>query len=137
MKTFLASVLVLLAGPALGHHSYSMFDGSKTRTVSGVLAKVEWSNPHVFVWMYVPNPKAATGYDLYAFENGSTNVLARRGWSATTLKAGEKLSVDYWPLKDGRTGGFFKKATHEDGRVTHGVPGPGASNTAREALRGR
>jgi hypothetical protein len=115
-----------LAGPALAHHSYAMFDGSKTLTVTGTVAKLEWMNPHVYVWVHVPNPKTAGGYDLYAFENGSTNTLARMGWTQKTLMPGEKISVQYWPLKDGRTGGHFLKATHEDGHVSHGIGGPNA-----------
>jgi hypothetical protein len=103
-----------------------MFDGTRTLTVTGTVAKLEWVNPHVYVWVYVPNPKAASGYDLYAFENGSTGVLSRLGWSKNTFAVGEKISVDYWPLKDGRTGGHFVKATHADGRVAMGAGGPGA-----------
>src|SRR5262245_22812316 len=105
-----------------------MFDGSKTVVVSGTVATVEWANPHVFIWVYVPNPKAAKGFDLYGFSSGSTHVLSRNGWSPTTLKPGEKISVEYWPLKDGRTGGHFMKATHEDGHVSRGVSGPNGVN---------
>ena len=110
--------------PAQAHHSYAMFDGTRTLTVKGTVAKIEWTNPHVFVWVYVPNTAAKDGYDLYAFENGSTNVLARRGWSKTTLDVGEEVSIEYWPLQDGRTGGHFRAATHSDGRVTRGAGGP-------------
>jgi hypothetical protein len=117
------------ATPAHAHHSYAMFDGAQTRTVAGTIAKLEWSNPHVFVWVYVPNA-ARTGHDLYAFENGSTNVLARRGWSKTTLAPGELVTVEYWPLKDGRNGGHFRLARHADGRITRGVGGPRGADGA-------
>ena len=111
----------------VAHHSYAMFDGTKTLSVSGTVAKLEWSNPHVYVWVYVHNAAASTGYDVYAFENGSTGVLARLGWSKSTFTVGERITVDYWPLKDGRTGGHFLKATHADGRVERGAGGPGAT----------
>jgi hypothetical protein len=124
VKTLVTLMSVLLAGSAFAHHSYAMFDGSKVVTVTGTVAKLEWVNPHVFIWVHVPSPKSSSGYDLYAFSNASTNLLERRGWSATTLKAGETVTVDYWPLKDGRTGGQFIRATHEDGRVTQGFGGP-------------
>jgi hypothetical protein len=119
-------VTTITSAPLRAHHSYAMFDGTKTLTVTGTVAKIEWVNPHVYVWVYVPNPKAPSGYDLYAFENGSTGVLSRLGWSKSTFAAGEKISVDYLPLKDGRTGGHFVKATHADGRITKGAGGPGA-----------
>lgn len=137
VKTLIAAMSILLVSSAWGHHSYAMFDGSKILTVSGSVAKLEWSNPHVFIWVYVPNPKVPTGHDLYGFSNASTNVLARNGWSPTTLKVGEKVSVHYWPLKDGRTGGQFIKAIHEDGHVTWGRGGPGGVNDPRETLRER
>jgi len=129
-----AAAFLALTSAASAHHSYAMFDGSKTVTVKGFVAKLDWTNPHVFIWLHVPNPKAASGYDLYAFENGSTNVLARRGWSPKTFKVGEKVSVDYWPLRDGRTGGHFVRAVHEDGHISWGVGGPNGANAAREAV---
>ena len=116
--------LGVVATVASGHHSYAMFDGDRTLTVKGTVAKLEWTNPHVFVWLYVPNQAAASGFDLYAFENGSPNVLARKGWSDGTFAAGEELTIEYWPLLDGRTGGHFKQATRADGSVLTGAGGP-------------
>jgi hypothetical protein len=127
MRFVAAAACVLVTGAAWAHHSYAMFDGSKTVSVSGTVAKLEWMNPHVFVWLYVPNPKAASGYDLYAFENGSPNVLTRVGWTAKSLNAGEKVTVEYWPLKDGRPGGHFLKATLPGGQVLFGAGGPNAA----------
>jgi len=117
----------LATAAAHAHHSYAMFDGTKTLTVTGTVAKLEWTNPHVYVWVYVPNAAASTGYDLYAFENGSTGVLSRLGWNKATFSVGEKISVEYWPLKDGRPGGHFIKALHADGRIAPGAGGPGAT----------
>ena len=134
MKTLVAAVLLLLTSAAQGHHSYAMFDGSRTLKVSGTVAKLEWMNPHVFVWVYVANPKAKDGYDLYAFENGSPGVLTRIGWSRTTLAVGEKISVEYWPLKDGRNGGHFVQATRADGQVLRGAGGPNVAQTGEVAL---
>lgn len=137
MKILLASICLLLVSPAWPHHSYAMFDGSKTLTVSGTVAKLDWMNPHVFIWVYVPNPEAPTGYDLYGFSTASTNVLGRNGWTSKTLQTGEKVSLTYWPLKDGRTGGQFVKAVHEDGHVTWGMGGPNGVNSVKEAFGGR
>ncbi len=123
IKKTIGLVAILAVAPALAHHSYAMFDGANTRTVSGTVAKLEWTNPHVFLWIYVPKP-AGTGYDLYAFENGSVGVLMRLGWSKESFKAGDKVSVEYWPLKDGRPGGHFHKATYSNGTVIEGAGGP-------------
>jgi len=121
------TALALMACTAVAadaHHSYSMFNGGRTLQVTGTIAKLEWRNPHVYVWMYVRDAKAPNGHTLYGFENGSTNVLANRGWSGKTLTAGETVTVTYFPLKDGRPGGHFISATFADGRVVRGMGGP-------------
>jgi hypothetical protein len=124
-RVALAAVALGSATGAVAHHSYAMFDGDRTVTVTGTVAKLEWVNPHVFIWVYVPNAASATGYDLYAFENGSPNVLLRRGWSKDMFAAGEPLAVTYWPLSDGRPGGHFAVATRADGSIVRAAGGPG------------
>lgn len=124
--------LVGAATTAAAHHSYAMFDGTRTLKVVGTVAKIEWTNPHAFVWVYVPNAKSESGYDLYAFENGAPNALAREGWSKTTFATGEPVTIEYWPLLDGRTGGHFASATRADGRVVRGVGGPSSGRRTRE-----
>lgn len=126
----LSAILLMFARPANTHHSYAMFDGSTSRTVAGTLAKLEWINPHVFVWVYVRNAASSGGYDLYAFENGSPGILARAGWSRDVLATGERITVEYRPLRDGRNGGHFMKATRADGSVLLGVGGPGTGVSA-------
>lgn len=106
------------------HHSYAMFDSDRTAEVRGTVARLEWRNPHVYLWIYVPAAAAGGGSTLYAFENGAINVLARRGWSKDVLRAGDPIVVTYWPLKDGRPGGHFKSGTLSDGRVLQGSGGP-------------
>jgi Family of unknown function (DUF6152) len=116
------------------HHSYAMFDGSRIKTITGTVAKLEWVNPHVFLWVYVRNPDSDTGYDLYTLENGSPNVLRTRGWSQTFFKEGELLAISYWPVIDGQNGGHFAVATRADGTVVYGAGGPGGSPDAGKAI---
>jgi hypothetical protein len=125
---------LVVAADGSAHHSYAMFDGSQTKIVNATVAKLEWVNPHVFLWVYVANPASATGYDLYAFENGSPNVLSQRGWSKTYFTEGEKVAIAYWPLRDGRMGGHLAVATRADGTVIHGAGGPGGSPDAGFAV---
>jgi hypothetical protein len=107
---------MFLAVPTLAHHSYSMFDMSTSVVVEGSVAKHEWVNPHTFVWLYVEKKGQPGQHDLYAFENGPIGMMVRQGWSKDTLSVGEKITVQYFPLKDGRTGGYFIKAVFADGR---------------------
>ena len=129
---FGAVAALLLAGTALAHHSYAMYDRDKHVTVEGTIAKFEWTNPHTFLWFYAP--KAGGGYQLTGLEGGGPAELTRMGWSKASFKVGEKVTVEYTPLKDGRPGGSFLKATHADGSVTKGEGGPpGAARGAAPA----
>jgi Family of unknown function (DUF6152) len=120
------AILILAALPlttssALAHHSYVMFDHSKTAVAHGIVAQLEWTNPHAFVWIYVKRlPRS--GYDLYAFETASINRLVRFGWSKGVINAGQEVAVEYYPLKDGRTGGYLIKLVRADGSVLKGDP---------------
>ena len=129
-----ASAGAVLSADASAHHSYAMFDGSRIKTITGTVAQLEWTNPHVFLWIYVRNPDSDAGYDLYALENGSPNVLRERGWSKTYFKEGELLSVSFWPVIDGQNGGHFAVATRADGTVVYGAGGPGGSPDAGKAI---
>jgi hypothetical protein len=133
-RAFVAISALTAVATAVAHHSYAMFDAARTATVTGTVAKLEWTNPHVFVWVYVPNAARESGFDLYAFENGSPNVLLKRGWTKDTFAVGEKLAVAYWPLADGRTGGHFAVATRVDGSSIRGAGGPGGSVNASDAV---
>jgi hypothetical protein len=119
---------------ASAHHSYAMFDGSQVKTIVGTVARLEWVNPHVFLWIYVRNPDSDAGYDLYALENGSPNVLRVRGWSPTFFEEGELVAISYWPVVDGQNGGHFAVLTRTDGTVVYGAGGPGGSPDAGKAI---
>jgi len=92
----LVACLSAASGVAWAHHSYAMFDTSATKNVSGTVAKLEWQNPHAFLWVYVPSPDKAGKYDLWGFENGSPSVLQGYGWNKDVLKAGVKQAEISW-----------------------------------------
>lgn len=117
--------VALGAGAVQAHHSYAMFDGSQTRSVTGTVARLEWKNPHVFLWIYVPSQGTPRTHALWAFENGSPSVLSARGWNTSLFKAGERITVDYWPLRNGGNGGHLEKVSLADGRSLVGAGGPG------------
>jgi hypothetical protein len=108
--------LVLAAGAtATAHHSFSPFDLTMEKTITGTVSKFEWTNPHSWIWVDVPNEKG--GVDSWAVEGMSPNYLARRGWTKTTLKPGDKVTIAVRPLRSGENGGMFVRATLADGRV--------------------
>jgi hypothetical protein len=97
-----ALVLLLLAGGALSaHHSFDAeFDRTKPVTLTGIVTKVEWTNPHVWFWVNVKDE--ATGkFVNWGAEMGSPNALQRSGWTATTMKEGMTVSFSGSRARDG------------------------------------
>jgi hypothetical protein len=119
------------AGTALAHHTYSMFDTKRELSVSGVVAKFEWKNPHAYLWVYVPDTAVAGKYAAWAFENGSPSLLSKLGWSKDSVKPNDKVTVTYAPLRDGKPGGHCTKITLSGGRSLECVgfgPTPAAAS---------
>jgi hypothetical protein len=92
-----------LAIPAGAHHSFAMFNREKLMTLEGELSKVEWWNPHAYLYVDVTDPKGET--KKYILECASPNELTRRGWKMKDLKVGETVTVQYYPLRDERLSG--------------------------------
>jgi hypothetical protein len=113
--TLVAAALGLPAGPAAAHHSFAVFDMQAQKTITGTVKRVDWTNPHIWIWMDVTNDKGGT--DIYGFEGMSPNYLNRRGWTRTTLKAGDRITVAYRPLRDGTNGGMFVSTKLADGTM--------------------
>jgi hypothetical protein len=110
-------ILLCVVAAAQAHHSTTIFDNSKTATVTGMVVKLEWTNPHVFVWVDVANANEPGREDLYAFETASPNVLESAGWNRTILRAGDTITVEYAPRRDGRNGGLWILGRRADGTV--------------------
>jgi hypothetical protein len=118
------SLIAAASMPASAHHSFSVFDMSNTKSITGTVKQVQWTNPHI--WVYVDVPNAKGGSDTFGFEGMSPNYLNRRGWTKSTLKTGDKITVSFRPLKDGSNGGMFVNGKMATGKVlTMGGAGDG------------
>jgi hypothetical protein len=121
------AVLVVAVVPAAAHHSFAAFDMTNQKTVTGAVKQVDWTNPHIWIWIDVANDKG--GSDTYAFEGMSPNFLARRGWTRSTLHTGDKITISYRPMRDGKNGGMFISGTTAAGKVlTMGGAADGTSS---------
>jgi hypothetical protein len=109
------ALLVASAGIAAAHHSFVAFNMNEEKTVTGTVNKVEWTNPHIWIWIDAPDGKGATA--TYGFEGMSPNFLERRNWTRTTLKVGDKITVSYRPLRSGENGGMFVTGKMETGKI--------------------
>ena len=101
---------------AWSHHADApVFDMNAEKTVMGVVKQVDWTNPHIWIWLEVQN--ASGQAETWGFEGMSPNFLARRGWTRTSLLPGMRITVTFRPLRDGKSGGMFMTGKLEDGKV--------------------
>jgi hypothetical protein len=118
---------VTLLTPADAHHSFAMFDQTRTVTIKGQVAQFQWTNPHAFIELNVPN--GSGGNDRWSIELNSPNNLTRQGWRRSSLKPGETVTVTLNPLRNGKKGGLFKQVVFADGHALSDVrPATGAIN---------
>lgn len=101
---------IAVAAPVAAHHSTAMFEWGQAKPLKNMtVEKWEWTNPHTFLYARDEEGKR------WAFEGMSPNHLVRYGWSKRSVAAGEKIDLTYYPLRDGRRGGFNVTVTKADG----------------------
>jgi hypothetical protein len=97
---FSAIGLLCSAGTAAAHHGFAAeYDTSKTLKVTGTITKFEWTNPHAWFFVDVKNDDGTV--TNWAFEMSSPNVLYRKGWTRTSLKPGDAVTVEAFRARDG------------------------------------
>ena len=118
----IAMAAMLTASTALAHHSFTMFDQSKTVTLNGTVKEFLWTNPHVFIQLLVKKDDGSQ--EEWSIEMTSPEHLARAGWRPGTLKTGEKVTIVIHPLHSNQKGGEYLSGTGPDGPLL-GAPAPG------------
>ena len=102
-KSLVGLVLVIClvaAAPLVAHHSFSAeFDASKPKSLKGWVTKIDWTNPHVWIYMNVKDEKGVMSN--WGFEMGPPHLLQGQGWSRTTLKIGDEIVVEGSLAKNG------------------------------------
>lgn len=111
-----AGLALAVAGPALAHHSFSMFDNEHQTKIEGTVTQFEWTNPHVYIQLTVADASGATR--KYTVECANPGILNRVGWKFNVVKPGDKLKLVVAPLRDNPTGGgLLHEMVLPDGRV--------------------
>jgi hypothetical protein len=108
-----AAVMAAMLGaapPASAHHSFAMYEPTKTLTFKGTVKTFQWTNPHVILWVLVQPEDGGAGQE-WSFETTSPGVLTRAGWTRSSIKPGDRVSVNFSPLRDGSHGGGLNLVT--------------------------
>jgi len=110
------AVLVFTVATATGaqaHHSSAMYDQEKTLTLRGVVTQLRWTSPHVNVSVLADLGRGQAGV-AWVLEATSPGNLMRAGWTRTSIKVGDRVSVVVAPLRDGTHGGWCRGVTLVD-----------------------
>ena len=93
--------LMVTALPVAAHHSFAAeFDAAQPITIRGKVTKISWTNPHVWVYLNVPDEKTGK-VENWGFEMGAPQQVRARGWDRDTLKTGDELIVEGSRARDG------------------------------------
>lgn len=121
-----AAALFLGVGlPAAAHHSFAIFDHSRTYTLKGTVKSFQWTNPHGYIDLEVA--EGPPGVERYTVELTSINMLRRAGWKSSDVHEGDEVTAIVAPLLNGQHGGLLLELKVPDGRTL--VPPVPAINT--------
>jgi len=100
--------------PAVAHHSFALFDMTKSVRLEGTVKRFDWANPHSWIFLEVLGPQAVA--EEWMIELPSAGALAREGWNQNFLRPGERIIVSINPLKEGQRGGSLESFRPEPGQ---------------------
>ncbi len=114
LKILLTLITLLSANSTLAHHSFSAeFDIDKPVSLSGKVTKMQWSNPHG--WIYIDVENADGSLTNWALETSAANNLIRRGWKRDHLVAGTVIEVQGFQARNGSATANIRGIVLEDG----------------------
>jgi hypothetical protein len=113
-------VAILCPSQARSHHSNVGYEVTKVITVTGTVKEFQWVNPHTWVIVIVDDGKG--NKVEWAAEGRAPGILLRAGWTRSSLKAGETVTVDMSPAKDGSRTAIIARVTKADGTILSNQP---------------
>ena len=115
ITALVAGLFGVVATPVVAHHSFAAeYDSARPVKVTGVVTKVEWTNPHIWFYIDVKDEKGAV--TNWGFSGGPHGVLQRRGISRTAMKLGDVVVVEGFRARDGSNNASGGTVTFADGR---------------------
>lgn len=110
----LGGLLAMAAASAAAHHSFAIFDHTRTLTLRGTVLTYQWTNPHGYIQLEVES--GLDNVAEFSLELTSINMLRRAGWRSSDLSPGDRITVITAPLLDGEPGGLLLELEKADGR---------------------
>jgi hypothetical protein len=117
-----------IAAPAMAHHSFAVFDHTRTLTIRGTVTKFQWTNPHGFLEVDIPQADGTIRH--FSIELTSINMMQRVGWRSNMIKSGDKITAIVAPLLSGDPVGLGLEVTLADGSKRD-LPVPAAGSFKR------
>lgn len=117
--SFAAIGVLLVAIPAMSHHSNSAYQVDQVTSVTGIVKEWKWSNPHT--WLYLTVDENGEKVE-WALEGRAPGILGRAGWDRNILKPGEKVTVHMSRAKDGTRVGIIARVDKADGTILGNTP---------------
>jgi len=112
----LSASALLFTASAVAHHSPAMFDRSQNITLTGEVKEFQWTSPHCWIQLLVPDPSNPNAAPVeWGIEMDNPLGLLRHGWKPGSLKAGQRVTIVAHPLRDGTNGGEVVSVQTEDG----------------------
>ncbi len=115
------ALMIVMVAPALAHHSFAVYDHTRTLTLRGTVTKFQWTNPHGFIEMDVQQSDGSVKH--YSVELTSINMMQRVGWRSNMIKPGDTVQVVVAPLLSGEPVGLGLEVVLADGK-TMALPVP-------------
>lgn len=127
-----ASILLLVATAAFGHHSPIIFDTDTVIVIEGEITQFDWRSPHTYI--FVETTTGSGGMTEWQFESDAVPILSRNGWSADTLTPGERVSIRANPDRNAkRNHGLLISLERSDGSIL--TPTAGDPNAPQSVSR--
>jgi hypothetical protein len=121
---YILALIAAAGAPVLAHHSFAVYDHTRTLTLKGEVSKFQWTNPHGYLEIDVKQKDGSIRH--FSCEMTSINMMTRLGWRSNMIKGGDLVTVTVAPLLNGDPAGLLLDVTLPDGRrLEPGVPAVG------------